>query len=207
MTAQPQLPSLVIKGFRGIKSLALPQLGRVTLLAGENGVGKSTVLDAFRFYAARGDSRVLIDLLDTREEFVTGVDEDGDPVTYPDFGSLFCNPDGIHEPEPIRILAESGRFNLAVRLAEPDNETKLPDLFWEDDEPKVLKVFIGERSRTVRAGPMFYYDRSGRRLPVRGSRQLRQAAPPSGPWPSPIQCESLGRGCWATTNSVAFGTP
>lgn len=195
MTAQPHVPTLSIEGFRGIQSLALPNLGRVTLLAGANGVGKTTVLDAVRFYAARGDSRVLVDLLDTREEFVAGIDEDGDRVMYPDFGSLFHKTNGNHEPEPIRIRAESGKFNLTVRLVEPDEETKIPDLaFWEDDEPKVLKVFIGKRSRTVRAGPTFYYDRTGRRLPIRGVRQLRQSAPPAEPWPTPIEYESLGPG-------------
>ena len=195
MTAHLHVPSLSIEGFRGIQSLSLPQLGRVTLLAGENGVGKTTVLDAFRFYAARGDSRVLMDLLDTREEFVAGVDEDGDRFMYPEFGSLFHSADGVREPEPIRIRANSGRFNLSVRLVEPDEEAKVPDLaLWEDEEPKVLKVFIGKRNRIVRAGPMFYYDRTGKRLPVRGARQLRQSASPTDPWPSPIQCESLGPG-------------
>ena len=195
MTARLHLPSLSIEGFRGIQSLALPRLGRVTLLAGENGVGKTTVLDAFRFYAARGDSRVLMDLLNTREEFVVGVDEDGERVMYPDFGSLFHSTQGARELDPIRIRAKSGKFNLSVRLVEPDEEAKIPDLaFWEDEQPKMLKVFIGKRSRTAIANPMFYYGPTGRRLPVRGARQLRQSAPPGDPWPSPIQYESLGPG-------------
>lgn len=59
MSADLCLPSLFIEGFRGIQSLELPQLGRITLLAGVNGVGKTTVLDAARFYTARGDTRVL----------------------------------------------------------------------------------------------------------------------------------------------------
>ena len=195
MTAQLHVPSLSIEGFRGIQSLALPQLGRVTLLAGANGVGKTTVLDAVRFYAARGDGRVLTELLDTREEFVVGIDEDGDRVMYPDFGALFHSANRTQEPEPIRIRAESGKLNLSVRLVEPDEDAKIPDLdYWEDEEPKLLKVFIGQRSRTMHAGPMFYYSRAGRRLPVRGARQLRQSPPPADPWPSPIQYESLGPG-------------
>ena len=48
------LPSLSIKGFRGIDDLSISRLGRVTLLAGKNGVGKTTVLEACRVYAARG---------------------------------------------------------------------------------------------------------------------------------------------------------
>ena len=48
-----QLPDLFITNFRGIKNLTVPRLGRVTLVAGQNGVGKSTVLDAVKVYAAR----------------------------------------------------------------------------------------------------------------------------------------------------------
>ena len=42
------VPSLRIEGFRGIDSLTINRLGRVTLLAGRNGTGKTTVLDAVR---------------------------------------------------------------------------------------------------------------------------------------------------------------
>ena len=54
------LPSLVIKNFRGIDELTIPRLGRVTLLAGKNGVGKTTVLDAVRIYAAGGSTAIDI---------------------------------------------------------------------------------------------------------------------------------------------------
>ena len=47
------LQSLSIEGFRGIKELSIPRLGRATLLAGRNGVGKTTVLAAVRGYASR----------------------------------------------------------------------------------------------------------------------------------------------------------
>ena len=53
------LPDLTIKGFRGIDELTIPRLGRVTLLVGKNGVGKTTVLDAVRVYAARGRRTAL----------------------------------------------------------------------------------------------------------------------------------------------------
>ena len=48
------LPSLVIRNFRGIDELTIPRLGRVTLLTGKNGVGKTTVLDAVRVWAIEG---------------------------------------------------------------------------------------------------------------------------------------------------------
>ena len=62
------LPDLHIENFRGIRKLSIPRLGRVTLLAGRNGVGKTTVLDAVRVYAARGRQQVLVQILSGREE-------------------------------------------------------------------------------------------------------------------------------------------
>lgn len=59
----PHLPSLSVAGFRGVEQLTIPRLGRVTLLAGRNGAGKTTVLDAVRIYAARGQLDALRELL------------------------------------------------------------------------------------------------------------------------------------------------
>lgn len=61
------LPSLSIEGFRGIRELSIPRLGRVTLLAGRNGVGKTTVLDAMRIHACRARLSALTELLVSRE--------------------------------------------------------------------------------------------------------------------------------------------
>ena len=71
--AQPDqplhLPSLVIKNFRGIDELTIPRLGRVTLLAGKNGVGKTTVLDAVRVWAAGGSDSAISQVLINRGDF------------------------------------------------------------------------------------------------------------------------------------------
>ena len=65
------LPSLSIEGFRGIKRLWLPKLGRATLLTGRNGVGKTTVLEAARIWAARGTREAIGSLLLDREEITS----------------------------------------------------------------------------------------------------------------------------------------
>ena len=83
------LPSLVIKNFRGIDELTIPRLGRVTLLAGKNGVGKTTVLDAVRVWAARGRGNVLYDLLIRHDETVNSLG--GDEYNAPNFDALFPN--------------------------------------------------------------------------------------------------------------------
>ncbi len=83
------LPDLSIDNFRGIKRLSIPSLGRVTLLAGRNGVGKTTVLEAIQVYATRARYAVLRALLTSREEFSVATDEDGDSILEPDWGALF----------------------------------------------------------------------------------------------------------------------
>ena len=42
------LDSLLIKNFRALEHLEVPQLGRVNLLVGKNNAGKSSVLEALR---------------------------------------------------------------------------------------------------------------------------------------------------------------
>ena len=51
------LPNLTIKGFRGIQDLSIERLACVTLIAGKNGVGKTTVLNAVPTFVACGDFR------------------------------------------------------------------------------------------------------------------------------------------------------
>ena len=92
-TSRLHLPDLTIKGFRGIDELSIPRLGRVTLLAGRNSVGKTTVLDAVRVYAARGRYDALRSLLEDREEMTVATNEDGDNSLLPDLEALFHGRD------------------------------------------------------------------------------------------------------------------
>ena len=84
-----RLESLSISGFRGIDQLEIPRLGRVALLAGKNGVGKTTVLDGVRLYAAHGELDAVQSLLMSRDELTTYEDKDGDLVDGPAFDRLF----------------------------------------------------------------------------------------------------------------------
>ena len=91
------LPSLSIRGFRGIDELFIPRLGQVTLLAGRNSIGKTTVLDAVRVYAARGRDSALSDLLLDREEVIGATDENGESVPVLDWRALFHNRDASQD--------------------------------------------------------------------------------------------------------------
>lgn len=64
------LDSLRIEGFRAFDRLEIPRLGRVNLLVGQNSVGKSTVLEAVRLWAAGLRAYEEIErLLVERQEF------------------------------------------------------------------------------------------------------------------------------------------
>ena len=62
------IPNLTIKNFRGINHLEIPRLGRVTLIAGRNGVGKSTILDAIRFFCASASGAIEEEILSSHDE-------------------------------------------------------------------------------------------------------------------------------------------
>ncbi len=190
MSTRLHLPSLSIEGFRGIRSLELPRLGRVTLLAGKNGVGKTSVLEAIRLYASRGDSRSLIDLIETREEFVLGDNDEGDLVFFPDFSSLFYGFDqqSTARPPPIRIASTSESLSLSLRLEDADKNSDSPRFFGSENPTNGLRVLVGKRSRNLSAGPLIYYGGTRKHLSEANARASRDE------WPAPIAFESLGPG-------------
>lgn len=124
MPAEPAnglyLADLSIRNFRGIDRLSIRRLGRVTLLGGRNGAGKTTVLEAVRTYAARGDRNTLNALLDQREEYVAGFDEAHDAAASPN-----CVRDGflvMDEAENgIHHSVQRGFWRMVLRAAHQYN--------------------------------------------------------------------------------------
>lgn len=62
------LDSLEIRNYRLFDHLTIPRLGRVNLMAGNNNVGKSCLLEALWLYARQGDPAVVWRLLQNRHE-------------------------------------------------------------------------------------------------------------------------------------------
>ena len=102
------LPSLVIKNFRGIDELTIPRLGRVTLLAGKNGVGKTTVLDAVRVWADRGWTCVFDAVLEQRGDSFVSIQDTQKRIVV-DRTALFTN------------RPDSPEASLSLATAEGDN--------------------------------------------------------------------------------------
>lgn len=115
------IPNLTIKNFRGIDELEIPRLDRVTLLVGKNNVGKTTVLDAVRTFAARGQLTTLSNLLVSRDELrVVQYDDDG--ALEPDWSSLFFEGDLTRR---ISISARRGVSNDVVEIEAGSSERDL----------------------------------------------------------------------------------
>lgn len=188
------LPDLLIRGFRGIGELAIPRLGRATLLAGRNGAGKSTVLEAVRVYAARGSYPSLSGLLRDREEVFAATDEDGDPVTELDWESLFYG----------RAAAEQACIVIGPR-EDPEERIRI--------EPTVPDQQQISRLRRTLPAPLLDARVSALQVTFRKKKQLRpyivarnepgldrfmrrsimRLLQDDDPWPV-VGCESLGPG-------------
>lgn len=109
-----QLPSLSISGFRGLDNLEIGRLGRVTLVAGRNGTGKTTVLDAVRIFAERGHVSSLLAVLARSEEVAEHVGVDDKRLDTINFEALF------HGREPIfgstLAVGPSGSSKSGLRI-------------------------------------------------------------------------------------------
>lgn len=180
------LPSLSIKGFRGIKELSIPRLGRVTLFVGRNGVGKTTVLDAVRIHASRARRSALYELLTSREEITGGTDADGTDVSLFDGKALFHGRDTSRSAR-ISIGPLNGEHRLRIEVASLDGE---PDSMMKalleksmGDGARVLKVAFGDSVELLPPGPYAF------------PRELTQMFAENGSeLPPEPACESLGPG-------------
>ncbi len=146
------LPSLVIKNFRGIDELTIPRLGRVTLLAGKNGVGKTTVLDAVRIWADRGRLQALADILVKRGDTVITTDLQGEHSHIRDWYALFT---GRRNSPEIKISIGPGANSDMLQIGWEEN-VKL-----RGDQPTKLEVDefsgIGRPSIIVNLGDSKIY--------------------------------------------------
>lgn len=177
---QLHLPELSITGFRGIADLSIPRLGRVTLIAGKNGVGKTTLLDAVRIYAARGYPAIT-NVLQSREELTASSDEDGNTMLVPDFEALFH---GRHPSSDsfISIGPKNRTERLNIRII-PNLQQKLsfPEGFSAGDEP-LFEIKCQDKTQVI----------SMRVFLQLSSFRNRGMRPSESELPSPIRCESSG---------------
>ena len=113
-------PDLSIRGFRGIADLHIPQLGRATLLTGENNTGKSSILEALRLHTQNADPHVVYSILESREEYTRGADREtrsSDPNTLFHASAMFHGFPRLSEDfGPIIISTRGGVNHIPVDL-------------------------------------------------------------------------------------------
>ncbi len=196
------LPDLVIRGFRGIEDLAVSRLGRVNLISGKNSVGKTTLLDAVRVYAARGNYSVLLDILQTREELTDSSDEEGDEFFVPDLERLFYDG-GFPTDYYISIGPKDDTLRLDMKIAPLSEEFLSRQRFslregLLAEDLRALKVeFQNASSETPIDRLLHRY-----RLPRRGLP--RQARNGESEFSSRILCETLGPGLLSNSDMARF---
>ncbi len=200
------LPDLSISGFRGIERLSIERLGRVTLLTGRNGVGKTTVLDAVRVYAARGRPIVLHELLERREEFVAALDEDHDRVVVPDYTALFHGR-GATQGVPITIGPRSGGDDLLIAGSTPgDWSPEQRELFADhltEADVQAVRIVYREKERLLPSFLAADDRRAANWSRRRYFRNLQRGLFDDSEWPV-IECESLGPGLLNNSKLARF---
>ena len=176
------LPSLSIKEFRGIDDLTIPKLGRVTLIAGKNGVGKTTLLEAVKVYAARGNPTALADILGSLEELTDFLDDDGDPHVIPDVEALAYgrNPS---EKTCISIGPTTGAPMLSIKFGPRIWQKEVRSFFdYSDDYDGLLIIEFGGELHKIDGGQLRHS------YQLRGFR--RRLTDPR--FQDAIRCESTG---------------
>ena len=215
VTNQLHLPSLSITGFRGIEALSIPRLGRVTLLAGKNGVGKTTVLEAVRLYSSRAQYRVLRDLLAGREEFSVARDEDDENLLEPDWEALFYGRDTSQNPTihigPTEPTAQLVIDTTVLAGVASDLADRLARVFPEllaDDSIRILRTGFQERQgilpgflSLVEPGSSVLSRRARNRLMHQG---IGFGIPEMESDLPRIPCESLGPGLLGNPDMARF---
>ena len=124
MSAEPlhtdlHLSSLSIKGFRGIADLVIPQLGRVTLIAGKNDTGKTSILEGVRLLAEGATPEVMKEILQSREEDAARVSNDEESSGGRNFlvSALFHGFPHLSETaEPIVIASNDNSHQVEMRI-------------------------------------------------------------------------------------------
>ena len=199
--AQLHLSDLSIKGLFGLEDVSIPSLGRVTLLVGRNSVGKTTVLDAVRIYAARGRPAALEQILRRREELAMGMDEDQETAAVSDVKALFFGRGAAHTSRiSIGPKDDTLTFEFCTRKELSRSQQLLFDElpYYSESDVQLLKSEFRRQERLLPWAPI--PDDANRvaegSYKLSGTsywRRLQRRFDPDD-WPLEIKCQSLGPG-------------
>ena len=192
MSAQPpvtdlHLPSLSIKGFRGIADLSIPRMGRVTLIAGKNNTGKTSILEGVRLLAEGATPEVIREILQFREENAGGLSNNGENPGNETFwvSALFHGfPQLSESSEPIIIscLDSSHRMQMQVgwfseRVDEDGNTRLVPEAMDSSREFDSIPALMVDTENRRRRYPIGGLDRlTSNRRTTSGNYSIRMSS-------------------------------
>ena len=193
-----QFPDLSIQGFRGIKNLSIPQLGRVTLITGKNNTGKSSILEALRIHTHNAAPYLIYDILTSREEHIRGTDEEArssDPESLFQISALFNGFPRLSENFAPIVISTNGRTNpmkLKMQVGwfpekeDSDGNARLPmredPSPWEPEDVAALVVQTEKRRQIHRLERFLRYARSTRMPRPLSSDRVRMPCIPVSPY-------------------------
>ena len=152
------LTDLRIQGFRCFDDLTVNRLGRVNLIAGRNGSGKSSFLEAVQVLAERGARNSIYRILDSRNEFQEGVNERFGPFVLLDHKSLFYGREpNVASRAVIGGVDHSNEIVISPRTAN-DGTRGIVEYITEMfpiGQIKYLKIEYGNRTGFVPITAMF----------------------------------------------------
>ena len=193
MPSDLHLPDLSIRAFRGIDNLQIPRLGRVTLVVGENGIGKTTLIEAVRVYASRGNTDTLCAILAEREEFYSvHFNRSSSAVNW---SPLFFGRDPEQVSElSIGPIATDQRLYIEADTLWLGNakRTVIASTSWQDPSPAttLLRIGFGHSNQIVGNGPPFKSPLL-RRLPTNPKQNMPKIAS-SDQDLTAVECLNLG---------------
>ena len=161
--APPHLPNLAISGFRGISNLTIPRLGRVTLLTGRNGVGKTTVLEAIRLYAGSASPSVLRSILGVREEIVSERNAEPESSSAIDWCSLFYGRPAEDASPKLSVGPRPADRQVRVRLGTSTDESLGRLRFFSDtrQETPPGSLFVRSQAKSEQEYPLALIGENG----------------------------------------------
>ena len=193
------LSDLTIQGFCGIRNLTIKRLGRVTLIAGMNGVGKTTVLDAVRVFADRGSPATINDLLERRDELHEYQDEEGDTVSGIRWASLFFDRH-LEHGSVIAVGPADEAHQLKMHVRSP-SEDELPRLYARSDGPSEGEFWMLSATYRNDEQTTFMSPIRRRRVPRARFGDPRRPARPTA-----VTCVSVGPGLFTNQQTQALWT-
>ena len=187
-------------------------MGRVTLLVGRNGSGKTTVLEAVRAYASQGRYYVMFEILRERGELTRIVDDGGNLKFEIDWTTLFHGWEvSLHDSisigpatsgDQLRIETISLTENQASRLA------RISPGVLEYDYPLALKAVFRTSESVWPGWVVSSNDMAARNLAVHSTSGLQCPSNRSNlddsPLPPPLICEVVGPGLLNSSDVARF---